>query len=101
MAFTTVARVSEVPAGGMKQVSVGGKTLALCNVGGTIHAIDNECPHRNGPLAEGQLQGTELECPWHGARFDVSTGAVLNPPARTGVKTYKVQVVGEEVQVEV
>ena len=58
MAFSNVARVSEVPAGGLKQVSVAGKTLALCNVGGTIHAIDNECPHRNGPLAEGQLQGT-------------------------------------------
>lgn len=101
MAFTTVARVSEISAGGTKQVSVAGKTLALCNVGGAIHAIDNECPHRNAPLAEGTLQGTELECPWHGARFDVCTGAVLNPPARNGVKSYKVQVVGDEVQVEV
>lgn len=101
MAFTTVARVSEIPDGGGKQVSAGGKTLALFNLAGTFHAIDNECPHRNAPLAEGHLQGAELECPWHGARFNVTTGAVLCPPARQGVKTYKVQVVGEEVQVDV
>lgn len=101
MAFTTVARVSEIPVGGAKQVSVAGKTLALFNVNGVIHAIDNECTHRNAPLAEGTLQGTELECPWHGARFDVCTGAVLSPPARSGVKSYKVQVVSDEVQVDV
>ncbi|MBM4073243.1 MAG: non-heme iron oxygenase ferredoxin subunit [Planctomycetes bacterium] len=101
MAFTTVARVGEISVGGAKQVTVAGKTLALFNVNGNFHAIDNECPHRNAPLAEGTLQGTELECPWHGARFDVCTGAVLSPPARSGVKAYKVQVSGDEVQVEV
>ena len=101
MAFTTVSRVNEIPAGTGKQVSVGGKTLALFNVGGAFHAIDNECPHRNGPLSEGELQGMEVECPWHGARFNVGTGAHLCPPASQGVKSYPVQVVGQEVQIEV
>jgi nitrite reductase/ring-hydroxylating ferredoxin subunit len=101
MALTTVAKVGEIPSGGAKQVTVGNKTLALFNVAGAFYAIDNECPHRNAPLAEGQLQGLELECPWHGARFNITSGAVLCPPARQGVKAYSVQVVGDELQIDV
>jgi nitrite reductase (NADH) small subunit/3-phenylpropionate/trans-cinnamate dioxygenase ferredoxin subunit len=101
MAFTSVAKVSEVPTGKGKPVTVGGKTLALFNVEGTFYAIDGECPHRNAPLAEGEVQGKELECPWHGARFNLETGAVLCPPAKHDVKSYKVQVTGEEVQIDV
>jgi nitrite reductase/ring-hydroxylating ferredoxin subunit len=101
MAFSKAALVSEVPPGRGKQVTVNGKTLALFNVNGAYYAIDNECPHRGGPLAEGDLQGTTVECPWHGATFDVTTGGHLSPPAPRGVSAYKVQVVGQEVQVDV
>lgn len=100
MALTTVAKVGEIPPGGAKQVTIGTKTLAVFNADGTYYAIDNECPHRNAPLAEGHLQGTELECPWHGARFNIVSGAVLCPPARQGVKAYQVQLVGDELQVD-
>ncbi len=100
MAYTTVTTVSELPQGKGKQVTVGSKTLALFNVEGTLYAIDNECPHRNGPLAEGEVQGLEVECPWHGARFNIGTGANLCPPARQAVQSYKVQVVGDEVQID-
>jgi nitrite reductase/ring-hydroxylating ferredoxin subunit len=101
MAFTKVATVQEVPAGKARQVQVGGRMLALFNSNGTIYAIDDTCPHRGAPLWEGQLEGTEVECPWHGARFDVTSGAHLCPPAPKDVQSYKVQVVGDEVQVDV
>ncbi len=101
MPFTKVAAVQEVPVGTGKKLVVGGRTLALFNVDGAFHAIDDTCPHRGGPLSEGELAGTEVTCPWHGARFDVTSGAVLGPPARSAVASYKVQVVGDEVQIDV
>jgi nitrite reductase/ring-hydroxylating ferredoxin subunit len=101
MAWTRVAGVQEIPPGKAKQATVGGKTLAVFNVGGTFYAIDDTCPHRGAPLWEGTLAGSEVTCPWHGARFDVTSGAHLCPPARSGVTAYKVQVVGDEVQVDV
>ncbi len=101
MPFSKAALVSDVSPGQAKQVTVNGKALALFNINGAFHAIDNECPHRNGPLAEGKVQGDEVECPWHGARFNIPTGSHLCPPAKQGVRSYKVQVVGTEVQVEV
>jgi nitrite reductase/ring-hydroxylating ferredoxin subunit len=101
MAFVKVATVQEVPPGKSKQATVAGKALALFNVNGSFHAIDDTCPHRGAPLWEGDLEGSEVVCPWHGARFNVATGAHLCPPARSDVVSYKVQVVGDEVQVEV
>jgi nitrite reductase (NADH) small subunit len=85
MAFEKAANLSEVPAGSVKDVQVGGQAIALANVGGTIHAISGTCLHRGGPLGEGQLEGTVLTCPWHGWQFDVTTGkAVQNPSAGVG-----------------
>ena len=101
MAFVKVASAQEVPPGAARQVKVGGKTLALFNVGGAFYAIDDTCPHRGAPLSEGELHGHEVTCPWHAAGFDVTTGAHLCPPARSDVATYKVQLVGDEVQVDV
>src|SRR5438128_183867 len=72
VAFTKVATVQEVPPGKSKQVKVGNKTLALFNVNGAFHAIDDTCPHRGAPLWEGTLVGNEVTCPWHAAQFDVT-----------------------------
>jgi len=101
MSFVKVVTVSEVPPGKGKQAKVGDKTLAIFNVNGTFYAIDDTCPHRGAPLSDGELEGHEVTCPWHAAVFDVTTGAHLSPPARSDVACYKVQVVGEEVQVDV
>jgi nitrite reductase/ring-hydroxylating ferredoxin subunit len=101
MAFVKAATVQDVPPGTARQVSLGERTVALFNVNGTFYALDDTCPHRGGPLSEGELSGMEVTCPWHGARFDVTSGAHLGPPARSGVTAYKVQVVGDEVQVDV
>jgi nitrite reductase (NADH) small subunit len=99
MAFETAARLNEIPAGSIKSVQVGGKQLALANVGGTLYAIDNTCLHRGGPLGEGQLEGKVVTCPWHGWQFDVTTGkAVQNPNA--GVGCFKTEIRGDEVFVD-
>src|SRR5258706_5083397 len=76
-----VAAVGDVPPGEMLVVTVGERALALCNVGGTVYAVDNACPHRGGPLGEGDLDGRVLTCPWHAWRWDVTTGESLNNPA--------------------
>jgi nitrite reductase/ring-hydroxylating ferredoxin subunit len=101
MPFTTVASVQDVMEGKIKQVQVQGRTIALFHVDGSIFAIDNQCTHRGGPLSEGELAGKVVTCPWHGAHFDVTTGAHLSPPAPADVAPYKVQIVGSDVQVEV
>src|SRR5258708_12757875 len=101
MAFVKVATVQEVPAGKSKQVKVGSKTIALFNVDGTFRAIDDTCPHRGAPLWEGAVAGEEVTCPWHAARFNLSSGAVQCPPARGGLPCYKVQVVGDAFQTDV
>jgi nitrite reductase/ring-hydroxylating ferredoxin subunit len=100
MAFVKVATVSELAPGTAKQAKVGGKTLAVFNVNGSFYAIDDTCPHRGASLAEGFVEGHEVICPLHAAAFDVTTGAHLCPPARSDVACYKVQVIGDEVQVD-
>jgi nitrite reductase/ring-hydroxylating ferredoxin subunit len=88
-----VARAEDVPPGTARAIEVEGLQLALVNVGGTFFALDNECTHRAGPLGEGLLVGEwSLQCPWHGAVFDVRTGEALEPPAPGSVRTYHASV---------
>jgi nitrite reductase (NADH) small subunit len=94
-----VADVEEVPAGAARVVDIQGRTLALCNVEGTLYAIDNVCPHRGGPLGEGDLDGRVLTCPWHAWRWDVTSGANVNNPALK-VACFPVYVEGQGVFVE-
>jgi nitrite reductase/ring-hydroxylating ferredoxin subunit len=101
MAYVKVATVQEIPAGQSKQAMVRGKTLAVFNRNGTFYVVDDTCPHRGGSLWEGEVEGTEVTCPLHGARFDLTAGAHLCPPASSGVRSYPVQIVGDEVQVDV
>ena len=92
-----VANCSEVPPGEKKLVEVDGRAIALFNVGGALYAMDDVCTHDGGPLAEGQLSGNEIECPRHGARFDVRTGKPLCMPAIEPVSTHQVVVNGDQV----
>jgi len=100
MAFIKVANLHDIPEGSSRQATVNKRKLALFNVAGTIYAIDDTCPHRGAPLSEGPVENLEVTCPWHEARFDLRTGAHLSPPARSDVAAYKVQVVGDEIQVD-
>ncbi len=99
--WLTVAREGEVGPGTVKVLAAGGRPLALCNVDGQYYVIDDVCTHDGGPLDQGELDGEEIECPRHGARFDVTTGRATCMPAVVPVKTYEVRVEGGEVQVNV
>lgn len=76
-----VAAVGDVKAGESRVVDVAGRTVAVFNIDGRFYAIDNACPHRGGPLAEGDLEGAIIACPWHAWRWDVRTGGNVNNPA--------------------
>jgi nitrite reductase/ring-hydroxylating ferredoxin subunit len=97
--FVTVARVGDIPEGSCKIVRVDDQSVAVFNVEGRYYAIDDICTHDGGPLAEGPLEGATIECPRHGARFDVRTGEVLAPPATVPVPTYAVRISGDEIQI--
>ncbi len=97
--FVTVARVGEIPVGGVKVVRVDDQPVALFHLEDGYYAMDDLCTHDGGPLAEGTLEDHVIECPRHGARFDVKTGAVLRLPAVAPVPTYRVRVENEEIQV--
>ena len=99
MAFVKVATTREVKQGEGISVQANGLNIALFNVGGQFHAIDNACPHRGGPLGEGMLNGSVVTCPWHGWQFDVTTGK--SPVMPAGVKVFEVKVEGEDVLVNV
>src|SRR5258708_25817573 len=95
-----VAEASELEPNHGKLVEVQGKKMALFNGDGKFRASDNTCTHRGGPLSEGELEGDEVTCPWHGAKFKVTSGEVLRPPAPQGVGSYKVRVNGADIELE-
>ncbi len=99
--FVKVARTDDIAVGRGKTVDAGGKKIAVFNVDGSFHAIDNTCTHRGGPLGEGSLDGKEVTCPWHGAVFDVTSGEVLGPPAPKAVASYELRISGKDIEVKV
>lgn len=101
MAFLKVAAVSETAPGTISVHEVNGTRIALCNVNGRLYAIDDVCTHDGGPLDQGELEGDLVECPRHGAKFDVTSGKAVVLPAVRPVKTYPVQVEGDDVLVDV
>jgi nitrite reductase/ring-hydroxylating ferredoxin subunit len=99
--FVKVATRSEIPDGSGKCVEVAGRRVALFNLDGTFFAIDDECTHSGGPLCEGTIEGEEIECPWHMGRFNIKTGAVVDPPPMDDLGTYNVRLSGEDLEVEI
>ena len=101
---TTWQRVgsqSDIPPERVAVYQVGDHDVAVCNVNGQFYAIDDLCTHDGGALDQGELDGVEIECPRHGARFDVTTGAVTQLPAFEPVETHGVRLEGEDVLVSV
>ena len=101
MAYVKAASVRDVPLGRVKVVGVQDEDVALCNVNGVIYAVANVCTHDGGPLGEGHLLGDEIECPRHGARFNVRTGQVKSLPAIIPIPIFKVKIEGDDILVEV
>jgi nitrite reductase/ring-hydroxylating ferredoxin subunit len=96
-----VVRRSEVPDGGATVVNTAGDlAVAVFRVGEAFYAIDNRCPHKGGPLAEGPLDGTVVTCPWHGFTVDVRTGICPRSPWLR-VRTFSVDLAGDELRITV
>ena len=77
MAKFLVSKASEIPEGKMTHVTAGGKEILVANVGGNYYATANICNHAGAELHEGELKGKELTCPWHGAKWDVTSGSMI------------------------
>ena len=99
--FVRVAAKSEIAPETSKLVEVAGKKIAVFNVNGTFCAIEDTCTHKGGPLSEGEVEGDEVTCPWHGATFNIKTGEATGGPAPEGVPCYKIRVEGDNVEIEV
>lgn len=98
--FVRVASAADISPGAKKIVEVDGVEVVVVNLDGVFHALEDVCTHDGGPLGEGALEGCQLICPRHGARFDVRTGAALTMPAFEPAPTYAVRVQDGDVLVD-
>ncbi len=92
-----VASVDAVPNNSVKAFIVNSTKIAVFNLGGKFYAIADTCSHEEASLAEGEIIGTQIECPRHGARFDIATGRNVTLPAVVPVKKYEVKVEGGKI----
>lgn len=116
--WVRVARLSEIPEGGLKGVKAKGKEICLANIDGEAYAVSDRCPHLRYHLHNGKVEGTVLECPGHGAKFDLTDGGVcswVTHPAwykllmdatfpgflKRGLQSYPTRIEGDDVYVEV
>lgn len=99
--YLPVAEASEIQPGTARRVYLGTDALAVFNVGGTYYAVSDRCTHGRASLSEGSVDAAScvLECPWHGGRFHLATGAPVNGPPVVAVRTYEVKVNGGHVLV--
>ena len=98
--FVKVADIKDIQPSQMKEVEVNGENICVVNVDGKYYAIGSICTHEGGPLADGTLEGYEVECPWHGSKFDVRTGEVTNPPANEPEPAYELNVDGNNILIK-
>lgn len=99
MGWIKVVAAEEVAEGTVAAFEVGERKVAIANVDGTIHAFDDACTHRRCSLAEGELDGSVVSCPCHGAEFDVTCGEVLEGPATEPVEVFEVRQVEGSIEV--
>lgn len=98
--FVEVAHTADIPSGSRFWVEFEEETVVIFNVNDQYYAIADLCTHDDGPLEDGELRDYEVECPRHGARFDIRSGVALCLPATSAVPTYRVKVEGDVIYVE-
>jgi glycine betaine catabolism B len=98
--YVKVAEGKDIQPSIMKAVELNGEKICLANVEGKYYAIGNVCTHLGGPLAQGKLEGYEVQCPWHGSRFDIRSGRVARPPAMRSEPTYEIKVEDDNILVK-
>jgi 3-phenylpropionate/trans-cinnamate dioxygenase ferredoxin component len=98
-AWVDVCPLENLPPGTRRVVDVDGAAVAVFNIDGALHAIEDVCTHDGGELASGELAGDTITCPRHGARFSLKTGTVLAPPAYESLHVFPLRVAQGMVQV--
>ncbi len=100
MPLIKVGFLSQLPPGSVLEAEIHGRPYAVCNSGGTLHALDGTCPHAGGPLGQGALHDHMLVCPWHAWEYDCRTGENdFDPTIR--VETFPVHINGDDILLEV
>ena len=92
-----VAHIDDVSPGNIRAVQTDHERVVLANVDGVVYALEDQCSHQDFPLSAGELDGTQIECPFHGAKFDVCTGRALTLPAVRPVRAFEVKVEDGEI----
>ena len=100
MKYVKAAKTGDMLPGESKSVTLEkGEHVLICNVGGTFYAVVDACTHDGGMLGFGTLEGKVVTCPRHGAKFDVTTGRVVELPARAPLRTYPLRVQGDDIEI--
>lgn len=97
--YVTVATTDEIGPGDRDVFEIDDYYIAVFNVDGRYYAVEDLCTHDDGPLADGEMYGFEIECPRHGARFDIRTGEVKRMPAVIPIEHFEVRVEGNDIQI--
>jgi 3-phenylpropionate/trans-cinnamate dioxygenase ferredoxin subunit len=101
MSTVAIGTFDELVDGEGRRIDVDGSSIAVFRVGDDVHALADRCSHAEASLSEGEVFGDEVECPRHGASFDLVTGRALSLPATKPVRTYRTEVRDGEVFVEI
>jgi len=99
LTFVAIATETDLPAGERLFVEIDGKPIVVFNLAGTLFAIGDVCSHDDGPLGDGDIEGQEIVCPRHGARFDLATGRVTSLPAVVDIPAYPVRVTDGQIEI--
>ncbi len=99
--FIPVLPKDQIKSGEKVFIQIGELQMVIFNIAGQFYAIDDRCSHDEGPLGEGELEGYDVICPRHGARFDVRSGKALSLPAVVDISAYPVRIQGEMLEVGV
>ena len=101
MGYKKIGKLGDVPSGTAKVYTVCDRDIAVCNVDGKVYAIDDICTHDGASLDQGHLEDFEIECPRHGARFDVRSGEATEKPAVLPVDTFDIRLSGNDIELKI
>lgn len=89
MTYVKLCKTGDIPQGDMKQFNMKGSEILAIHQNNSFICLDARCTHAGAPLAQGELTGEVLTCPWHGSRFNITNGAIINGPAKEPLKVYQ------------